>query len=115
MNAQNRASEKPNPKNMKTLLLTTLTFTGLAFCPTEAQAKSHKHHSNETYRCERPSHHYSYYREDCGPRVSYSRSYYRPVSHYYYRPAPRYSYSDRCYTEHRHSFRSPLISFLFGF
>ena len=101
---------------MKTLLLTALTFTSLVLCPPEAQARDRKHYDSSRYssQCESPSSDYGYYRSDCGPRVSYSRSYYRPEP-IYYRPAPRYYYTERCEPERRRSFRSPLLSFFFGF
>ena len=113
MNVGICASEKPNPKNMKTLLLTALTLTGIALCTPEAQARDYRNHgrSHDSYRSSR-SYGHSHYRSDCGPRYSSHRSYYSSAPRYYYRSSSRY-YSDRC--EPRYSFRPPLISFLFGF
>ncbi len=118
MNARIGASEKPNPKNMKTLLLTALTLTGITLCTPKAQARDHKHHESDhrSYRCESRSRDYGYSHGYDAPRISYSRSYHCSEPSYYYRPAPRYYYSERCEPERRrHSFRPPLISFLFGF
>ena len=115
MNLPAGASEKPNPKHMKTLLLSALTLTGIALCAPEAQARDRKHHSYsyDSGRCDSRSDDYGYYRGDYAPRVSYSRSYYsEPV---YYRPAPRYYSSDRCEPVRYRSHRSPLLSFFFGF
>ena len=116
MNARIDASEKTNPKNMKTLLLTALTFTGITLCAPEAGARDHRHYDSDhrSSSCESRSSDYGYYRSDYAPRVSYSHSYYSEPR--YYRPAPRYYYSERCEPERRRShFRPPLISFLFGF
>ena len=119
MNATIGASEKPNPKYMKTLLLTALTFTGLALVTPEAQARDHRSHGRgyDSYRSSR-SYGYGHYRSDCAPRYYSRRAYYSSAPRYYYRPSyyrpsSRYDYTDRC--EPRRSFRSPLISFVFGF
>ena len=91
MNARVVASEKPNPKNMKTLLLTALTLTGIALCAPEAQARERKHYDYDRHsdHCESRSSDYGYYRDDYAPRVSYSNRYYYEEPRTYYRPAPR--------------------------
>ena len=105
---------------MKTLLLTALTFTGLALGTSEAQARDHRYHGrgHDSYRSSR-SYGHSYYRSDCGPRYYSEPSYYSSRSYYsepryYYRPSRSYYYSDRCEPRRSH-YRAPLISFLFGF
>ncbi len=104
---------------MKTLLVTALTFTGIALCTTEARDRGDRdrYDDRDSYRserrsfgCERPSFGYRVYRRECEPRRDY---YYREEPRYY-RPAPRYYESERCEPERRH-FRPPLFSFLFGF
>ena len=114
MNAKRPASEKTNPKYMKTLLLTALTFTGLVLFSPDARARDHRHHdrSHDSYRSSR-YYGYSHYRRDCEPRYYSSRSYYSEPR-YYYRPSRSYYSSDRCEPRRSHS-RPPLISFLFGF
>ena len=101
---------------MKTLLLTALTFTGIALSAPEAQARDHKHHSrsHDSYYGGYSSygHHYD---RGCESRGYDTYTYYRPAPRYYYRPSRSYYSSERCYSERRHSFRPPLISFLFGF
>ena len=95
---------------MKTFLLTSLAFIGIAAITPDAQARHNDHYDrgNQSYYRERPSCGYSHYRSTYYyPRESYRRS--------YYVASPRYYSSQRCYTERRHSFRPPLISFLFGF
>ena len=95
---------------MKTFLLTSLAFIGIAVCAPDAQARDcdryqRGYHSH--YR-ERPSYGYSHHRSTYYyPRESYRRS--------YHVVSPRYYRSERCYTERHHSYRRPLISFLFGF
>lgn len=99
---------------MKTLLLTALTFTGIALCAPQAEARDrHDSHSRSYHGSSRYSHGYrsSYH----GDHYGYSRGYYyRPSTRYYYRPSTRYYSSDYC-EPRRHYSRSPLISFLFGF
>ena len=94
---------------MKTLLLTSLALVGITISTPEAQAKKHKdrHHDRYSYHSARPSCGYSYRRVEYYPREYSHRS--------YYYAAPRYHREERCYTERRHSFRPPLLSFLFGF
>lgn len=99
---------------MKTLFLTAITLSGIAFSTPQAQARDRKHYyssSHYSHGCENQSYHHGYYRGDGGPRVSY----YRSEPSYYYRPSSRYYSSYRCEPVYRHSFRPPLISFLFGF
>ena len=94
---------------MKKFLLIALTFIGTAILAPEAQAGDCRNYDrgHSSYRRSHSSYGYSYRRSDCQPRAYYGRSY-----HY---SAPRYYRAERCYTERRHSFRPPLISFLFGF
>ena len=98
---------------MKTFLLTTLTLAGIAVSTPEAQAKKHKdkdrHHDRVSYYSERPSCESRSYRTEYYPR-EYSRR-----TYYYAEPRPRYYREEPCHVERRHSFRPPLISFLFGF
>ena len=108
---------------MKTLLTAIIALTGIVSVPTESQARDRGYRErnyHSSYR-EYPSYRSSHYRGDCEPRAYYGRSYryssprYYSSSSRYYSSSPRHYRSDRCYTERRHSFRPPLISFLFGF
>ena len=92
---------------MKTFLITILAITGIAGFAPESQARDHGHKKHRKSHCEYPSYRESYHRHEYEPRAYYERSY-----HY---SAPRYSRPERCDTERRHSFRPPLLSFLFGF
>ena len=102
---------------MKTLILTALTFTGIALCTPEAQARDRRHdrHDHGSYGRGYSSYGHSYYRGGCETRGYYTHSYHRPAPRYYYSSPSRYHYSERCVPERRYSFRPPLISFLFGF
>lgn len=102
---------------MKTFILFALTFTGIAFCAPSAQAHDWRHRSchHDSYDSDYSYREHNYYREEYPRCGSYSSSYYAPAPRYYYRPSRSYYSSERCYSERRHSFRPPLISFLFGF
>ena len=113
---------------MKTLLLTVLTFAGIALCTPEAQARDvrysnrgyssyraarslygHGHYYNRGYHSPR---YYSYGSRYAYPGYAYgSRYYYHPVRSYY-RP---YYYSDYCGPRGYAYYGAPRISFSFGF
>ena len=101
---------------MKTFLTALIAFTGIVSFSNESQARDcdyRDRHYQSHYRGY-SSHRYSHYRGDYEPRAYYGRSYHYS-SPRYYSSSPRYYSSERCYTERRHSFRPPLISFPFGF
>ena len=101
---------------MKTFLLTSLALAGIAISTPEAQAKKHKdrHHDHYSDYSARPSCESRYYRAEYYPREYSQRSYYVSRPRYSY-SEPRYYRPEPCHVERRHSFRLPLISFLFGF
>ncbi len=104
-------------ETMKTFLTALIALTGIVSIPTESQARDcgYRERNYHSYYREYPSYRYSHYRGDCEPRAYYGRSYYSSEPRRYYYSEPRHYRSERCYTERRHSFRPPLISFLFGF
>ena len=106
---------------MKTFLLTALTLAGIAISTPDAQAKDHKHRDRDrdhySYYSERPSCESRSYRTEYYPREYDRREYreYREPEPRYYYSEPRYYRPEPCHVERRHSFRPPLLSFLFGF
>ena len=106
---------------MKTFLITVIAFIGIFSVAPESQARDCDRYDRgrHSYYSGRSSYGHGYYHSGYRSRSHYGYGRYYSSPRYYsshrYYSSPRYYRSDRCYPEYRRSYRSPLISFAFGF